>query len=86
MTCKGIVKGKTIELEQPLPYPEGQPVNITVQPAHREDIPGSPACVLRAMDELEHLEPGDIEEFEKAIREGKLPVRYTGIFDEEPGE
>jgi hypothetical protein len=82
MTCRGIVKGRTIELEQDLPYLEGQPVNITVQPIQQDDVPGSPAFVLRAMDRLEHLEPGDIEEFEKAIQEAKRPVRYTGIFDQ----
>ncbi len=86
MTCKGIVKGKTIELEERLPLPEGQPVNVTVQPVQQGDVPGSPAFVLRMMDELEHLEPGDIEEFERAIQQGKLPVRYAGIFDEEPHE
>lgn len=32
MNYKGIAKGKTIELEEPLPYPQGQPVSVSVEP------------------------------------------------------
>lgn len=31
MTYKGIAKGKTIELEEPLPYSEGQPVSVSIE-------------------------------------------------------
>jgi len=32
MGCKGTVKGKVIELDEPLPYPDGTRVEVTVQP------------------------------------------------------
>lgn len=62
MICKGIVKGNIIELEKPLPYPEGQAVDVAVQPVPQPEGPGSPACVLQAMDELEPLEKCDDDE------------------------
>ncbi len=86
MTCKGIVKGKTIELDEPLPYLEGRSVNITVDPVQEDDRPGSPAYALRMMHEPPHLEPGDIEEFERVLRESELPVESGGIFDEDRPE
>ena len=39
-TFRGIVRGKTIELDQELGLPEGQPVEITVQPIAAETTPG----------------------------------------------
>lgn len=42
---------------------------------------GSPAIVLRAMRQPPHLPTGDVDELEKAIAEGRLPVRSQGTFD-----
>lgn len=36
MVLRGIARGKTIELENELGLPEGQPVTVTVQPAQAE--------------------------------------------------
>lgn len=83
MTCRGIVKGKTIEFQDRLPFPEGQQVNVTVLPMSSDDLPGSPAFALKMMKEPPHLEPGDIEAFEGAIEEGKLPVSYRRVFDQD---
>jgi hypothetical protein len=41
MNCKGIAKGKTIELEEVLPYPEGQPVSVSVEPLEAQLRPDS---------------------------------------------
>ncbi len=75
MTHRGIVKGRTIELEEPLPYPEGQPVNVSVEPLE-DDLPlGSPALILKAMREPPHLTKEDVDALERAIEEGKIPAR-----------
>lgn len=41
MNCKGIAKGKTIELEEVLPYPEGQLVSVSVEPLEAQLQPVS---------------------------------------------
>ncbi len=81
MTYKGIAKGKTIELEEPLPFSDGQRVSVWVEPVVREGPSGSPALVRRAMHAPPHLQPGDVEELERAIEEARLPVRPQGPFD-----
>lgn len=83
MTCRGIVRGKFIELEAELPSLEGQPVDISVQALQRDDMPGSPAFARRLMHESPHLEPGDIEEFELTLCNNELPVEANGVFDED---
>jgi len=50
MIYKGVAKGKTIELEERLPYPEGQPVSISVEPFTEQLHPGCPAAVQQVMN------------------------------------
>jgi hypothetical protein len=83
MTYKGIAKGKTIELEEPLPYEEGQAITISVQPASPGPLRGSPAAVLEALRKPPHVTAEDVAELERAIRESQLPVSEGGIFDDE---
>ena len=85
MTYMGIAKGRTIELEAALPYPDGQPVSVSVEPVLEELPLGSPARILKAMHELPHLDPADVDALDAAIEQGKLPVRHEGIFDTENG-
>lgn len=47
-----------------------------------DDEPGSPAAVLRLIRELPHPSPEAVDEMEAAIAAGRLPVNYTGVFDE----
>lgn len=82
MIYKGIAKGKTIELEDCLPYPEGQPVSISVEPFTKQVPPGSPAAIRRVMHEPPHLMWEDVDELERAIEKGKLPVHQKGVFDD----
>jgi hypothetical protein len=79
MTYKGVAKGKIIELEQPLPYAEGQAVS-SVEALHPELQPGSAAAVLKTVRSLPDLNPGDVDELEQLIRQGRLPVRTQGEF------
>ena len=81
MTYNGVVKGKTIELDQPLPYPEGQPVRVAVEPLFTPLDAGSPAAILKAMYDAPHLTEEDVAQLERAIEEGRLPVSQEGVFD-----
>ena len=80
MTYKGIAKGKLIELEEPLPYTEGQPVNVEVKPVEAQLQVGSPLAIKQAMHEPPHLTGRDVNELEQAIEAVKLPVRDESLF------
>jgi hypothetical protein len=86
MTYKGIAKGRIIELEEPLPYSQGQPVNVSVEPLRPEVQPGSPVAILKVMRNLPDLNPEDVDELEKAIERSRLPVRIQGVFGGEGAE
>jgi len=79
---KGVAKGKIIELEESLPYPEGQLLSISVEPWAGPLYPGSPAAVRQVMHEPPHLRWEEVDELERAIAAGKLPVHQAGVFDE----
>ncbi len=48
-----------------------------------EPVPGSAKAVLRAMHEPPHLSGEDVDELERIIAAGKLPVRREGVFESE---
>jgi len=81
MSYKGISEGKTIELEEPLPYAEGQPVSVVVEPLAGQPQAGAPAAIRQVMHEPPHLKEEDVDELERAIEEAKLPVRQESVFD-----
>jgi hypothetical protein len=83
MSYKGIARGKTIELEDELPYPDGQPVSVSVAPFTAPLQPGLPAVVRQAMHDLPHLQWEEVDELERALTEAQLPMQYQGVFDEE---
>ena len=91
MESHGTVRGKTIELAEPLPFREGVAVTISIRPLAPADGPprteaapvGSPQAVLNALASLPPLQPGDIDALEQAIEEARTPVRYEGVFDDE---
>jgi hypothetical protein len=45
---------------------------------------GTAAAILKAMSEPPHLTSEDVDELERAIEAGRLPVQSTGAFDERP--
>ena len=79
MTYKGVVRGTTIELEHPLPFPEGQQVCVEVR-AEAAAI-GTAAALLAAIRKPSGLQPGDVEAMERAIEDGELSVSDGAIFD-----
>ena len=74
MTFDGIARGKTIELKEPLPYREGQPLRVQVEPAVDPAGKYSPASILQAMRAAPHLSAEDVDALEDAINSGQLPV------------
>jgi hypothetical protein len=85
MTYKGVAKGKIIELEEPLPYSEGQAVSVSVEALPPELQPGSAAAILNVMRSLPDIDPQDVDELEQLIKQGRLPVRIQGEFDRDDG-
>lgn len=81
MIYKGIAKGKTIELEDPLPYPKGHPIHVSVEPLMGQPQPGSSVAIRKAMHEPPHLREEEVDELDLAIGEGKLNVYHENIFD-----
>jgi hypothetical protein len=72
LVYKGVVRGKTIALEEPGDLPEGTEVLVTPLAAAK----GSPQAVVAAMDAAPHVKPEDVEELMRCIEEGKRPVHY----------
>lgn len=72
---KGVVRGKTVMLEEPEGLPDGTVVLVTPLEAAR----GSPQAVLAAMDAAPHVTPGDVADLMRGIEEGKRPVRFDNL-------
>ena len=83
MDFKGIAKGNIVELERPLPYPNGQALSVSVQALEEEPEPGTGVAVREAMHEAPHLSSRDVDELERAIDEGRLPMSSRSVFEPE---
>jgi hypothetical protein len=86
MTYKGVAKGKIIELEEALPYSDGQAVSVSVEALHPDLQPGSAAVIRKVMRSLPDLNPDDVDELERLIRQGRLPMRMQGEFEKEEAD
>ena len=67
MGYRGTVKGNVIEVDGPLPFPEGSHVEVTLAPEARLRR-GSPRAVLQLAGTLTHEEA-------EAIRKGAAEMR-----------
>ena len=79
MTYRGIVKGRTIELNEDLPYPEGQSVDISVTPRPAGLRRGSPQSLLKLMDEVGPADPETMAQLEQALADSRLPMAAPWI-------
>jgi hypothetical protein len=86
MTYKGVAKGKIIELEESLPYSEGQAVSVSVEALHPDLQPGSAPTILKVMRSLPDLNPDEVDKLEQLIRQGRLPVRMQGEFEKDEAD
>jgi hypothetical protein len=74
--------GKVIVPEGPVDLPTGELLDVSVDlAAHAELPPGSPARILKTLMSIPTVTPEEAAEFERAIEEGKLPLRSRGEFD-----
>lgn len=80
MTYKGLVKGKSIELEEALPFPDGELVHVSIEPFDRSGVFDGASAIRSAMHAPPHLAPNDVDELDRVIAEGKLPVRHGDLF------
>jgi hypothetical protein len=88
VTYKGIVKGQTIEFEDPLQLPEGTAVEVVVHIRPKKALAssspkGSGQALLRLWDTPAQCTSDDVNILLQAINQGKRPVRFAGIFDQE---
>ena len=82
MTYRGIARRKTIELDEALPYADGQPVSVSVEPIVAYGQPGSPLAIRQVMHEPPHLTGEDVDALERAMAEAKLPVHDGNAFQD----
>jgi hypothetical protein len=82
MTYRGIARGKTIELQEPLPFRKGQAVQVSVEPSAAAASRGAPAAVRAAMHKPPHVPAGAVAELLRAIEQARLQVRPQGVFEE----
>jgi hypothetical protein len=73
--------GKALIPLDPVDLPTGSVLEIE---AHETtDLRrGSPEALLKLMQELPPVSPEAIDEMERMIEEGQMPVRYEGVFDD----
>ena len=89
MVYKGIVKGNVVELEKGVRLPEGTTVEVIVKEPDIESIApsgypnGSPQAILAALDTPAHCTAEDMDAFTEAMKDGKQPIRFEGLFDRE---
>jgi len=48
--------------------------------SHAQELPGSPAAIIRAMQEGPQVTGSDVDDLEAAISAGRLPVRNVDVF------
>jgi hypothetical protein len=89
MTYKGIARGKVIELQGDLTLPEGTEVEIVVKDWAKNSVTvkrrtkGSPEAILKLFDTPPLCTPADIDALLRAIKEGRQPTNYQGVFDQD---
>jgi hypothetical protein len=81
MIYTGKAKGRIIELEESLPFQDGELLRVEVEPLLVEPEPGSPEAVRKAMHEPPYVSAEDVDELERAIEAGRLPLSKPVRFD-----
>jgi hypothetical protein len=81
-TLRAQFDGKVLVPLEPVDLPTDKVLDVHISPSVGNPI-GSAARLLEAMRQPPHLSKEDVAELERAIEEGKLPVRYQSVFGEE---
>ncbi len=80
-TYHGVVRGRTVLLDEATSLPDGTTVLVTPVNVQR-----GAAAVLAAMDAEPHVASEDVDELELAIAQGRRSPAYVNPFAEEPDE
>jgi len=87
MPYKGTVRGKAIELESNVALPEGTEVEVVVKDQAKNTVTpsshprGSPRAILKFLDTPPLCTPADVEALLQAIKQGRRPASFEGVFD-----
>jgi hypothetical protein len=82
VTLRARFDGKVLVPEGPVDLPIGQILELSVTRPESE-ARSSPAAIAEVLRSLEPIGREEKEEFERLIQEGKVPVNYQGVFDED---
>lgn len=82
MNYRGLLKGNTIELAERLPFPDGQPLRVSVEAWPASPRAGSAQAIRQAMHAPPHLSRAAVDELEAAIAQGLIPVNDGWAFNE----
>jgi hypothetical protein len=74
--------GKALIPLDPVDLPTGQILEIEATTEAAELRKGSPEALLKLMRELPPISSEAMDELERVIEEGRMPVRYEGVFDD----
>jgi len=77
MNYRGLLKGNTIELAERPPFPDGQPLRVSVEAWPAPPPVGSVQVIRQAMHDLPHLSRGAVDELETAITQGRIAATRT---------
>jgi hypothetical protein len=83
MVLRAHFDGKVLIPVGPVDLPKDKLLEIEVREVGEALRPGSPAAVLKAMESWPKIPSEYVDELERAIEEGKLPVRDDPVFDED---
>ena len=87
MPYKGTVRGKTIDFESNVALPEGTEVEIGVKDQAKNAVTpsshprSSPQAILKFLDTPPLCTPADVEALLQAIKQGRRPASFEGVFD-----
>ena len=84
MSYTGWIKGRTIELDEPLPFADGQAVKVSVESMVPVARTGSPRAVLAASRQSPHLSPASVAALDAAIAAARLPSSDGLMLNDQP--
>jgi hypothetical protein len=77
--------GRVLIPVEPVDLPTDRLLEVDVRAVEGEPPPGSPQLLLQLMRQPPHIDPEIVDEFERGIAAGKLPVKYDAVFDGDDG-
>jgi predicted DNA-binding antitoxin AbrB/MazE fold protein len=80
-TVRFTVRKGHLEPLEPVALVEGTEVAVQVTEEAVAATAGAPATIVAAMRRLPDIDPAAVDDLERAIEAGKLPVRSESVFD-----